>query len=65
MGEDQEVVFVVAADAAEAKTRAKAKWTGVGRGHVDAVERISSVDGYTLSLTKSGQSDRLELDSYN
>jgi hypothetical protein len=50
MGEDHEVVFVVANDVAEMKTLAKKKWTGVGRPHVDAFEALHSVDGYTITL---------------
>lgn len=66
MGEDHEVVFVVASDAASAKAAAKLKWTGVGRGHVDAVQRIEVIDGHEVSLVKvSDQGDRTELDGYN
>ena len=65
MGEGHEVVMVVAEDAMEAKTRAKAKWTGKGRGHVDAVQRIDMVDGFEVSLALRGDGDRTELDSYN
>ena len=36
MGEDHEVVFVVAEDAVSARRAAKAKWGGAGRPHVDA-----------------------------
>lgn len=65
MGEGHEVVMVVASDVKEAKTRAKEKWGGVGRGHVDAVQRIEMVDGFEISLELVGQGDRNELDSYN
>jgi hypothetical protein len=65
MGEGHEVVMVVASDLKEAKTRAKAKWSGVGRGHVDAVQRIDMVDGFEISLELVGEGDRNELDSYN
>jgi hypothetical protein len=65
MGEGHEVVMVVASDMKEAKTRAKAKWSGVGRGHVDAVQRIDMVDGFEISLELVGEGDRNELDSYN
>jgi hypothetical protein len=53
MGEDHEVVFVVAADDAEVEVLAKAKWTGVGRCHIDAVQRLDQVDGHAVSLTPS------------
>ena len=57
--------MVVAEDAKEAKTRAKAKWTGKGHGHVNAVQRIDMVDGFEVSLALRGFGDRTELDSYN
>ena len=50
MGEGHEVVLVVAADLAEAKAKAEAKWSGAGRGHVDALQRIDMVDGFEVSL---------------
>ena len=66
MGEDHEVVFVVASDAAEAKALARSKWSGSGRGHVDAVRRLDQVDGFQLSLAKVDEGgDRTVLDSYN
>jgi hypothetical protein len=67
MGEDHEVVFVVAADGRAAKDAAKAKWRGSGRGHVDAVERIDVIDGYAVTLARAdaGPADRTALDSYN
>jgi Domain of Unknown Function (DUF1543) len=65
MGEDHEVVFVVAEDAQDAKRRAKEKWHGDGRGHVDAVQRIDVVDGYAVALGPGDGGDRLTLDSYN
>jgi Domain of Unknown Function (DUF1543) len=66
MGEDHEVVFVVASDAAQAKALARSKWSGAGRGHVDAVRRIDQVDGHELSLTKiEDGGDRTELEDYN
>jgi hypothetical protein len=65
MGEGHEVVLVVAEDVKEAKTRAKAKWSGLGRGHVDALQRIEMVDGFEINLARRGEGDRTELDSYN
>src|ERR1035441_2414636 len=41
----------------DAKTRAKAKWSGSGRGHVDALQRIDRVDGFEVSLTRTGEGD--------
>jgi hypothetical protein len=67
MGEDHEVVFVVARDPAEAKKLAMAKWHGAGRGHVDAVQRLDAVDGYQVVITAGGDTvgDQTVLDSYN
>jgi len=50
LGEDHEVVFVVASTPDEAKGLAKAKWSGAGRGHVDAIQRIDTVDGHVVSI---------------
>ena len=52
MGEDHEVVFVIADDPIEAKSKAKDKWSGVGRGHVDAVQRVEVVDGFAISCQR-------------
>ena len=67
LGEDHEVVFVVAGDGVAAKAAAKVKWSGAGRGHVDAVVRVDAVDGYEVSLEPTGgpPGDRTALDSYN
>lgn len=67
MGEDHEVVFVVAADGRSAKEAAKTKWRGAGRGHVDAVERIDVIDGFAVQLTAADGEpvDRTALDNYN
>lgn len=50
MGEDHEVVVVVADDAPGARKRAKAKWRGIGDPHVDAVQELIVVDGYRIEL---------------
>jgi Domain of Unknown Function (DUF1543) len=55
----------VAEDLAAAKARAKAKWTGGGRGHVDALQRIDRIDGFEISLRHVGEGDRTTLDNYN
>lgn len=65
MGEGHEIVMVVAPDLVEAKTLARAKWSGPGRGHVDALQRIDMVDGFEVSLTPAGEGDRTELESFN
>jgi hypothetical protein len=56
---------VVADNAKEAKAHAKAKWSGAGRGHVDAVQQIDMVDGFEISLAKVGTGDRTALDDDN
>ena len=65
MGEDHEVVFVVADDATSARKAAKDKWGGGGRGHVDAVTRLEMIDGYTVTLHHAGSGDVTEMESYN
>jgi len=65
MGEGHEVVLVVAADRAEAKARATAKWRGAPPGHLDALERIVWVDGYSVTLTESAGGDDLEMETFN
>ena len=65
MGEGHEVVLVVAEDLQDAKSKAKTKWGGLGRGHVDAMQRIDMVDGFEVNLSLTGEGDRITLDSYN
>jgi hypothetical protein len=65
MGEDHEVVFVVAEDTTSARRAAKDKWGGGGRAHVDAVTRLDMIDGYAISLTATGQGDTTALEGYN
>ena len=66
MGEGHEVVLVVAADPAEAKARATAKWRGAPPGHLDALERIVRVGGYTVRLDESDDpADEVELETFN
>ncbi len=67
MGEDHEVVLVVAGDPTEARRQARAKWSGVGRPHVDAVQRVSMVDGHRVSVAPEpgASGDVMELEGYN
>jgi hypothetical protein len=65
MGEDHEVVFVVADDTASARKAAKEKWGGGGRGHVDAVTRLDVIDGYAVALHHSGAGNVTEMEGYN
>ena len=53
MGEDHEVIHVVAPDVREARRLAKQKWRGSGRPHVDAVLHLDVVDGFDAVLEES------------
>jgi hypothetical protein len=65
MGEDHEVVFVVANDMTEARKAARAKWGGDGRAHVDALTQLDMIDGYEISLEEAGSGDRTVTEGYN
>jgi hypothetical protein len=65
MGEDHEVVFVVADDMISARRAAKAKWGGDGRAHVDALTQLDMIDGFTIGLEKGGSGDRTETEGYD
>ena len=60
--EDHEVVLVVAADVAEARRRARAKWGATTRPHVDAVRLVDVVDGYAIALTPSDRGESVDVD---
>ena len=61
MGEDHEVVLVAAPDPKAARRQAKAKWSGVGRAHVDALAEIHRIDGHRVRL-EPDDSDGDEID---
>jgi hypothetical protein len=63
MGEDHEVVFVVGSEANDVRRRARAKWTGVGTAHVDAVRRLDVIDGHEISTREVGGADSTVLDT--
>ena len=65
MGEDHEVVFVVAEDILAARRAATAKWGGDGRAHVDALTRLDMVDGFAIALEQAGTGDTMETFGYN
>jgi hypothetical protein len=62
LGEDHEVVVVVARNVKEARAAARAKWQGAASGHVDAVQAIKVVDGFEIRLVPSDLDDTFELD---
>jgi hypothetical protein len=64
LGEDHEVVFVVATDPTDVRRRARAKWTGHGSAHVDAIRRLDAIDGYAVTLEEVGGGDRTQLDNH-
>jgi uncharacterized protein DUF1543 len=65
MGEDHEVVFVVAEDMIAARKAAKAKWGGGGRSHVDALTQLEMIDGFAITLDPGGTGDRTATEGYN
>jgi len=65
MGEDHEVVLVVAADRDEARAKATAKWRGAPPGHLDALVRVDRVDGHEITLAEVGGGDVLDAETYN
>ncbi len=65
MGEDHEVVFVVAEDMEAARWAAKTKWGGDGRAHVDALTRLDMIDGFAVGLERAGAGDATETKGYN
>jgi hypothetical protein len=54
LGEDHEVVAVVAENKEEARLQAKLKWNGLNQDgvHVDAVEELIEVDEYEIVLQR-------------
>ena len=62
MGEDHEVVLVAAESVADARKRAKRKWRGTQRAHVDAVARVGVVDGHRVTLTPTDEPDDVATD---
>ena len=65
MGEDHEVVFVVAEDMRTARRAAMAKWGGDGRAHVDALTRLDMIDGFAVALERAGTGDATETAGYD
>jgi hypothetical protein len=59
LGEDHEVVFVVAEDEPEARAKAKSKWSGETTAglHIDSIAEIDIVDGFRIQLAPEGEGD--------
>ncbi len=57
IGEDHEVVFVVAQDVTSARRQARLKWTGDDpKPHVDMVQELDVVDGFAITLDPTERS---------
>jgi hypothetical protein len=65
MGEDHEVVFVVAPDMPSARRAAREKWGGDGRAHVDALTQLDMIDGFAIGLERRGDGDATVTEGYN
>jgi hypothetical protein len=64
IGEDHEVVFVVADDVTSARKQARAKWAGDDpKPHVDMVQELDVVDGYEVSLSLTDRSPSVAADN--
>lgn len=62
IGEDHEVVTVVANDLKSARSRARAKWTGSTKAHVDMVQELRVVDGHEIVLEATDAPDESVID---
>jgi hypothetical protein len=65
LAEDHETVFVAAEDERSAKAAAKAKWSGSGRAHVDALSCVEAVDGFRIELRAGGPAAPARIVNYN
>ena len=63
MGEDHEVVFVVASDVEQARQNAKLKWRGHERAHIDAVRELDTIDGFAVRLEPTAAPENPRIDS--
>ncbi len=62
LSEDHEVVLVVAGDVAEARRRARAKWGGTTRPHVDGVRLVDVVDAFAVDHDRTNRTESTEVD---
>jgi len=65
LSEDHETVFVVAEDDQAAKKAARTKWSGYGRGHIDALEVVDVIDGYAVVLEPTEGTGQQHFHSFN
>jgi Domain of Unknown Function (DUF1543) len=64
IGEDHEVVFVIAEDVKAARQKAREKWTGDDpKPHVDMVQELDIVDGYSVLLAPTDKAPTATADS--
>ena len=64
IGEDHEVVFVVADDITSARRLARGKWKGDDpKPHVDMVKELDVVDGYEVSLSPTDRVSTAHVDA--
>ncbi len=63
VGEDHEVVPVVAEDSHDARVRARKKWKGLDQKsvHIDSMMELSSVDGHDVSLNRVGNEEENDI----
>ena len=61
IGEDHEIVFVVAKNQMDAEIKAKQKWQGYTNYgvHIDSIKKINEVDNYKLELVKIKSDEKL------
>ena len=62
LSEDHETVIVVARDVAHARQRARLKWGGTTRPHVDGVKLVDVVDGFAITLVPTDRLESVEVD---
>ena len=62
IGEDHEVVLVVAEDKADAKMKAQSKWKGEGAAHLDMLTEVGVVDNYIINLEKTQEQNKMIID---
>jgi hypothetical protein len=62
LSEDHETVIVVAPDVAQARQRARAKWGGTTRPHVDGLKLVDVVDGFAITLTPTDRNESADVD---